>query len=88
MSDFVSTVLEEAKIQKETQKQIFNISCPAISTNPDIVITYLVKLKHHPEKKYALLVKKAEAWLKKTLREEKMEEIEELNDCVLWWINR
>ena len=40
--------------------------------NLDIVITYLVKLwdqKHHPEKKYGLLVKKAEAWLKKTLRE-------------------
>ena len=55
--------------------------------NPDIVITYLLKLwlqKHHPEKQYGLLVKKAEAWLKKALREEKVEErkIEELNDCV------
>ena len=52
--------------------------------NPDIVVTFLVTLwiqKYHTQKQYALLVKKAQSWLKKVMKEAMIEEnkLEELN---------
>ena len=53
----------------------------------EIVITYLMMSwmkKYHPEKQYALLVKKAQSWLKKALQETMMEEgkLQELEGCI------
>ena len=44
---------------------------------PEIVITYLIInwiQKHHPEKQYALIVKKGRSWLKKALQNVMLEE--------------
>lgn len=47
--------------------------------NPSIIITKLAVLwlqKHHPEKQYALIVKKGLAWLKRRMGEEGLKEEE------------
>ena len=53
----------------------------------EIIITFLVSewiQKYHPEKQYALLVKKAKSWLKKALEEVMLEEgkLEELKETI------
>ena len=55
--------------------------------NPDIVITFLVTLwiqKYHTQKQYTLLVKKAQSWLKRVMKDAMIEEgkLEELNAYV------
>ena len=56
--------------------------------NTEIVITYLVTLwiqKYHTQKQYALLVKKAQSWLKKAMKDAMIEEgkLEQLN-AYIW----
>lgn len=44
---------------------------------PEVVITYLVInwiKKYHPEKQYALIVKKGQSWFKKALQNVMLEE--------------
>lgn len=63
----IDKLANNAKEVSELSKQI----------SAAIVITRLVVLwmqRHHPEKQYALIIKKAQAWLKRAMAEHKVEE--------------